>query len=93
LIVIFKKGDDLKQDNLIMQFFRIMDKLWLSNNLDLEMLTYNIMETGYKIGFIECVPDSKTFAELNWEMGLCSPIKEKSIFKYIFKNKENIDKL
>lgn len=44
---LFKCGDDLRQDNLVLQFFKIMDRLWHQNNLELNMICYDIMETGY----------------------------------------------
>lgn len=50
--VMFKYGDDLKQDNLILQIFRIFDKLWRENGLDLKMSIYRTLSTGNEIGFI-----------------------------------------
>ena len=35
ITTIFKNGDDLRQDILTLQIIYIMDKIWLSNNLDL----------------------------------------------------------
>jgi len=48
----FKYGDDLRQDNLVLQFFRLMDRLWMQNDLNLEMIAYNVIETGNMIGYI-----------------------------------------
>ena len=54
-VVIFKIGDDLRQDVLTLQIFNIMDKLWLENNLDLKLLPYKVCPTELKAGFIECL--------------------------------------
>ncbi len=43
---IFKSGDDLRQDQLIMQLFKLMDSLLRNVNLDLKLLTYGILATG-----------------------------------------------
>lgn len=53
--VMFKYGDDLKQDNLVLQMFRVFDKLWRENGLDFKMNVYRTLSTGNEIGFIELV--------------------------------------
>ena len=56
--VIFKSGDDLRQDQLIMQMFDLMDTLLKSVNLDLKLLTYDILATGPADGLMEFVSGS-----------------------------------
>ncbi len=51
----FKTGDDLKQDNLVLQFFKIMDEIWRVADQDYAMNCYNVMETGFETGYIEFV--------------------------------------
>ena len=43
---LFKCGDDLRQDNLTLQFFKIMDSLWQKDFRNMEMECYQVMETG-----------------------------------------------
>lgn len=61
-----------------------MDKLWLQNNLDLEMLAYNVMETGYKVGYIEFVDNSVVVSELHKRKGyIKGPFDKHSIFDFL----------
>ncbi len=55
--VIFKTGDDLRQDQLMIQMISLMDGLLKQVNLDLKLRTYRILATGPRDGlveFIEC---------------------------------------
>ena len=56
--VIFKIGDDLRQDLMILQIFKIMDKIWMENNLDLKLSVYNVCPIELKSGFMEFVEGS-----------------------------------
>jgi len=64
IYVILKVGDDLRQDQLTLQMFRIMDKMWLQEGLDLKMSPYQVIETGNDTGMIEVVPNSETTAAI-----------------------------
>lgn len=60
----FKFGDDLRQDNLVLQMFKLMDKLWIEESLNLEMIAYNILEIGYQIGYLEFVDEADTISKI-----------------------------
>ena len=38
--VIYKKGDDLRQDQVVVQIFSLMDRLLKRENLDLKLTPY-----------------------------------------------------
>uniref|UniRef100_A0A4W5RDG3 Phosphatidylinositol 4,5-bisphosphate 3-kinase catalytic subunit gamma isoform n=1 Tax=Hucho hucho TaxID=62062 RepID=A0A4W5RDG3_9TELE len=62
--VIFKDGDDLRQDMLILQILLIMESIWEEESLDLSLLPYGCISTGNKIGMIEIVKDATTIANI-----------------------------
>ncbi|CAL1527700.1 unnamed protein product, partial [Lymnaea stagnalis] len=71
--VIFKYGDDLRQDQLILQMFQLMDKLLRHENLDLQMTPYKVLATSKEHGFVQYI-ESKALSELS---------KEKAIQNYL----------
>lgn len=58
--IIFKSGDDLRQDMLTLQVIRIFDLIWRREGYDLKMLPYTCLATGNQVGMIEVVPRAKT---------------------------------
>lgn len=66
--VIFKNGDDMRQDQLVIQLFRLMDRLLKMENLDLKLLPYEVLATGPLEGMAQYIP-SKTIAAIVEEYG------------------------
>uniref|UniRef100_A0A8C5BYM5 phosphatidylinositol-4,5-bisphosphate 3-kinase n=1 Tax=Gadus morhua TaxID=8049 RepID=A0A8C5BYM5_GADMO len=62
--IIFKDGDDLRQDMLILQILLIMESIWETESLDLYLLPYGCISTGNRIGMIEIVKDAATIANI-----------------------------
>ena len=62
--VIFKSGDDLRQDQLIIQMVTLMDFLLKRVNLDLKLTPYRILATGARDGMIEFVSNSSPVSEV-----------------------------
>lgn len=54
--VIFKTGDDLRQDQLVIQIITLMDKLLLKENLDLKLTPYKVLATGPDHGLVQFIP-------------------------------------
>eukprot|EP00008_Paramoeba_atlantica_P001589 CAMPEP_0201504398 /NCGR_PEP_ID=MMETSP0151_2-20130828/85185_1 /ASSEMBLY_ACC=CAM_ASM_000257 /TAXON_ID=200890 /ORGANISM="Paramoeba atlantica, Strain 621/1 / CCAP 1560/9" /LENGTH=148 /DNA_ID=CAMNT_0047898135 /DNA_START=1370 /DNA_END=1813 /DNA_ORIENTATION=+ len=59
---IFKKGDDLRKDILIIQMFKTMDHIWKEGGLDLRLSPYAVIMTGTETGLVEIVTHSVTCA-------------------------------
>jgi phosphatidylinositol 3-kinase len=62
--VMFKYGDDLRQDQLILQMINYMDSLLKNMHLDYEFTTYKTLATSKSDGFVEFVPNSRTIFDI-----------------------------
>ena len=78
--VMFKSGDDLRQDQLIMQMFNLMDNLLKNVNMDLKLLTYSILATGQTDGLMEFVSGSIAVSAImaNYNNSILNYLRDKN---------------
>lgn len=84
--MIFKNGDDLRQDMLTLQMLRIMDRIWKSHGYDFRMNPYSCISTDDKLGVIEVVLNAETIANIQKEKGMfsaTSPFKKGSLLAWL----------
>lgn len=62
---IFKNGDDLRQDQLVIQIITLMDRLLQKENLDLKLKPYRILATATKAGAVQFIASSTVGSILN----------------------------
>lgn len=72
--IIFKKGDDLRQDQLVIQMVSLMDRLLKLENLDLQLTPYKVLATNQDEGMLEFIPSKSLAQVLN---------EHKSIINYL----------
>jgi phosphatidylinositol 3-kinase len=62
--IMFKSGDDLRQDQLVIQFISLIDQLLKRYGLDMKLSPYKVLATSVDDGFIEFVNDSQTLSSI-----------------------------
>ncbi|CAB3404670.1 unnamed protein product [Caenorhabditis bovis] len=67
--ILFKNGDDLRQDMLVLQVLEVMDNIWKKNDFDCSLSPYPVLPMGTKIGIIGVVPNCATIFEIQSEGG------------------------
>ena len=83
LRVLFKVGDDLRQDQLTLQIMRVMQQLWMKASVvaaprdDLCMSLYGVVTTGAGEGMIEVVPNAETISKIVEEGAIGSGVNKK----------------
>lgn len=96
IYVIFKNGDDLRQDMLTIQMLRIMDRIWKSKGYDFRMNPYSCISMERRLGMIEVVLNAETIAKIQKEKGMfsaTSPFKKGSIYAWLKENNTTEDLL
>jgi phosphatidylinositol-4,5-bisphosphate 3-kinase catalytic subunit alpha/beta/delta len=84
--VIFKNGDDLRQDMLTLQMLRVMDRIWKENGYDFRMNTYSCVSMERRLGMIEVVLNAETIANIQKLKGMfsaTSPFKKGSLLTWL----------
>eukprot|EP00048_Salpingoeca_helianthica_P006286 m.96751 g.96751 ORF g.96751 m.96751 type:complete len:1507 (+) comp13956_c0_seq1:11-4531(+) len=81
--VIFKAGDDLRQDMLTLQLLRVMDQLWRARGLDLGLTIYGCTATSSNGGMIQAVSPAKTVAQIQRAKGTLAEFKEEPLYQWL----------
>lgn len=93
--IIFKIGDDLRQDMLTLQIIKIVDSIWKQEGLDMCMLAYTCLSTGKNVGIIEVVNRAETITSIQKSGGRMATIQIDSsqLHRWIKeRNHDNYDK-
>lgn len=95
LYVIFKCGDDLRQDQLTLQIIRIMERKWEREGLDLRLSPYGCVATGDELGFIEVVLNSDTTANItkNYAGGASGAFSKEPMLLFLKENNPQPEQL
>merc|ERR1711997_52177 len=91
--IIFKNGDDLRQDMLTLQVIAIMDTIWHREGMDLRMMPYNCLATGSQVGMIEVVRNAVTIHQIQKKAGIKGALHADStqLFKWIKEHNKPTD--
>ncbi|CAD5215934.1 unnamed protein product [Bursaphelenchus okinawaensis] len=81
--VIFKAGDDLRQDAIVLQLVSIMDDIWHRNGLDLRLILFRCLPMGAQKGFIELVPSCRTLREIQIYSGATGVFRDDVINNWL----------
>ncbi|KAI6645867.1 Phosphatidylinositol 3-kinase catalytic subunit type 3-like [Oopsacas minuta] len=63
-LVMFKRGDDLRQDQLVLQMVSLMDRLLRREGLDLKLSPYHVQPVSPTDGFVEFVHNSTSVQDI-----------------------------
>ncbi|OON15239.1 phosphoinositide 3-kinase family, accessory domain protein, partial [Opisthorchis viverrini] len=82
--LIFKHGDDLRQDILTLQLLRVMDRIWKNEGMDMCLVPYGCLATGPETGLIQAVRDAKTVMAIQRErLRAALQIDNTQLFKWL----------
>ncbi|XP_063678002.1 phosphatidylinositol 4,5-bisphosphate 3-kinase catalytic subunit beta isoform-like [Bolinopsis microptera] len=62
--IIYKEGDDLRQDQLVLQFINLINLKWMKEGLDMKLIEYSAVCTSHKKGVLEFIRDAENLAGL-----------------------------
>jgi hypothetical protein len=98
--LIYKIGDDLRQDVLTLQIFRLFDSIWKKDNIlnsnedlsqiqNLHMTFYDVMCTSDTTGFIRIVPNAYTILNIYHKFNTTTTIKRNVIYDWLVAQNNN----
>jgi len=94
VLIIFKNGDDLRQDMLTLLSLRLMDNVWKKAGLDYGIIPYKCLSTGHMVGLIEVVTESETLGRIQAAKGSITGVwKDQNLYSWLSDNADSEEKL
>uniref|UniRef100_A0A0K0FX01 PI3K/PI4K domain-containing protein n=1 Tax=Strongyloides venezuelensis TaxID=75913 RepID=A0A0K0FX01_STRVS len=81
--IIYKAGDDLRQDALVIQCIHFMNHIWLQNGLDLRMILYEVLPFDVNKGYIEMVSKCHSLFQIQAPHGTSGIFENKILFNWL----------
>ena len=88
--LIFKCGDDLRQDALTLQLLRLMNRLWFGHRLDMKLSPYRAIalgsgSDGRGVGVLQAVGRADTISSIQVKFGgsIIGALKVSTLEKYV----------
>ena len=79
IVVIFKDGDDVRQDILCLQMFTLMKNMWAQHGLDVPLTPYACTTLGWEVGMLEVVIECDTLSNITKNAKGASGVWDKNI--------------
>ncbi|XP_031752708.1 phosphatidylinositol 4-phosphate 3-kinase C2 domain-containing subunit beta isoform X1 [Xenopus tropicalis] len=89
--IIFKCGDDLRQDMLTLQMIRIMNKIWVQEGLDMQMVIFRCFSTGRGRGMVEMIPSAETLRKIQAEHGVTGSFMDRPLADWLQKHNPTVN--
>jgi phosphatidylinositol 3-kinase len=80
---IFKSGDDLRQDQLILQIILLMDVIMKRENMDMRLSPYQVLSMSPRDGYLELVENSHNISKILQSHG------KRPIYNFLIKQSLN----
>ena len=77
-----QKDTDSRQESFIVQILKIIDNLWLKNNLDLKLITYKVFPIELNMGYLEYVYSTNLYNIKN-SSGVGGTLDREIIIKHL----------
>ncbi|XP_065324343.1 phosphatidylinositol 4-phosphate 3-kinase C2 domain-containing subunit alpha-like isoform X2 [Gordionus sp. m RMFG-2023] len=81
--LIYKSGDDLRQDQFCLQMIKLMDLLWLEENLDLNIVTFSCLPLAENEGIVEYLEDCETLRNIQNTQGISGTFRNQCIYEWL----------
>jgi len=83
--IIFKIGDDVRQDECVIQLLCLLQDAWDAAAVECALVLYRSLAVGFECGMIECVTSASTIAKIQASRGgsIVGALRSTPLFQFL----------